>query len=933
MKVMKSEELRIAGRTILLSAFLISALSCSERQMDEVPGRVRFRFAPAADTRSGIAPDENSVENVNIAVYRFGVLHSAMFFDGESVPEMTLDAGEYSVYAVGNIGEKTVFPNYEIFMPRWRYRISSTSELGEKGMAFTASDTLKIGKGGGDFTLKMTRMAARCGFRFDASALEGMKVKSVRLRQAALDMAPFGASGSVPENIEDIGDYASEADIAALEKGETAYFYCLENDRGRLLPDNTDIWGKVPDKIPDMADKCTYIEVAATVSGNPDGYTGDVIYRFYIGEDTTTDFSVKRNTAYAITLTASGDGLGKKGWLIDTSGLGIDPLFNFNPPELPEYVGQWARIRFPNADGLRTVTVSSGNEEIIVGTASEGIDSLCLENGAILLYAPEVSRKDIYLYLSDRTPYKTNPVSHISLQSAERSASLQIPCGVWPEMLIADRESGAALKSATVNEDGLGVCRANVLLKGMDGNILAPASFAMPDEGIAGALGFRIDGNADIMGRFEKDFILGMDTGSCMETSFGTSIVPGQTAGIQMKRPGTFSGGAAAEAVIYGKAEGSETIAAGKTASDGAMCLLSKLYCTVNKAFPGTRYLGAIHNTQLDICSAGREGHTELHTIDVYGGAAGSENATWNIFRTDPALGTSPSSEVYGNILKGHDNLRINSFSNGKMELALLPPEPDTASDSENPFFASGAFCLVATVMNPYSLKKRTAYYILDIILDISVTAQLDFLPGHLGFYYVPYNVHYASRDYAYSWKNNLPAVIRPVNLLSVSSIGPDDRISSSIAGDKAAGLVPVTADDYMDKGNLEYRTRYASNDYEDSNDFPFCESTGSLACSMLLGTFNDNEGNAVSTDIGRILSFKICPLNEDGSIKESLDKLVIDRSNHAGYPAFEGFYNITRCYDSYQGTGSSLDKVGRYVIEASARAQSLSTPFFSDSL
>ena len=101
----------------------------------------------------------------------------------------------------------------------------------------------------------------------------------------------------------------------------------------------------------------------------------------------------------------------------------------------------------------------------------------------------------------------------------------------------------------------------------------------------------------------------------------------------------------------------------------------------------------------------------------------------------------------------------------------------------------------------------------------------------------------------------------------------------------------------------------------------------------MLLGTFNDNEGNAVSTDIGRILSFKICPLNEDGSIKESLDKLVIDRSNHAGYPAFEGFYNITRCYDSYQGTGSSLDKVGKYVIEASARAQSLSTPFFSDSL
>lgn len=144
---------------------------------------------------------------------------------------------------------------------------------------------------------------------------------------------------------------------------------------------------------------------------------------------------------------------------------------------------------------------------------------------------------------------------------------------------------------------------------------------------------------------------------------------------------------------------------------------------------------------------------------------------------------------------------------------------------------------------------------------------------------------------------------------------------------------MPVATNNLPNKGSLEYRTKYCNNSYGDNNNFPFSQSTAQLAVKMLAGIYTDNDGNTINTDIGTILSFKICPLNKDGSIKSQLDNLLIDRSNYSSYPAFEGFYNITRRYDNFQSTGSSLDNVGKYVIEASENALSLETPFYSNRL
>ena len=52
---------------------------------------------------------------------------------------------------------------------------------------------------------------------------------------------------------------------------------------------------KVPDNIPGKAGLCTYIEVEGTFNGE-DVLNGDVVYRFYLGEDVTSDFNIFRNS-------------------------------------------------------------------------------------------------------------------------------------------------------------------------------------------------------------------------------------------------------------------------------------------------------------------------------------------------------------------------------------------------------------------------------------------------------------------------------------------------------------------------------------------------------------------------------------------------------------------------------------------------------------
>ena len=137
------------------------------------------------------------------------------------------------------------------------------------------------------------------------------------LKNSASDMTPF-LQNSYAEACVD-GDRATAADLESLNSGGQVEFYCLENCCGRTS--NTDPWAKLPESAP--KGNPTYLEVKASVDGFQ--MSGDIVYRFCIGEDNTSYYNLVRNTTYTVTLKslcATVDG-GSDEWKIDSGDVTI----------------------------------------------------------------------------------------------------------------------------------------------------------------------------------------------------------------------------------------------------------------------------------------------------------------------------------------------------------------------------------------------------------------------------------------------------------------------------------------------------------------------------------------------------------------------------------------------------------------------------------
>ena len=94
----------------------------------------------------------------------------------------------------------------------------------------------------------------------------------------------------------------------------------LENDQGELLPSNAACQTKWFEDGSIYEDICSYIELEGTydnqVSSTP--RHGTFTYRFYLGENETTDFSVLRNHHYHIVVKLNDDGVDEVSWRVDS---------------------------------------------------------------------------------------------------------------------------------------------------------------------------------------------------------------------------------------------------------------------------------------------------------------------------------------------------------------------------------------------------------------------------------------------------------------------------------------------------------------------------------------------------------------------------------------------------------------------------------------
>ena len=274
---------------------------------------IRFNINQNTYTKSSISIDEGQLSNVNIFAYCNGLLYSNVYSTTPNTVSMKLKKGtSYNLYAVANMGAMDAMAKEEDFIRNFAINLNSISDMNGKNPLSWSYEGYKLSSSSGEINMAMDRLYSKVNFTLDKGTLRGLEIKSVKLCQAAKTVRPFSIGGSRALTSHDImeGDYASASDLEKLNRtGEGVFFYTLENRQGTILPNNTDPWKKIPDNI-QVGNLCTYIEVQATFK---EGffYSGNVTYRFYLGEDSTTNFDVFRNNDMNIALILTGDNFGE----------------------------------------------------------------------------------------------------------------------------------------------------------------------------------------------------------------------------------------------------------------------------------------------------------------------------------------------------------------------------------------------------------------------------------------------------------------------------------------------------------------------------------------------------------------------------------------------------------------------------------------------
>lgn len=277
---------------------------------------------PEQDTRSSICPDENAITDLNIAVYCNGHLVAGEYLENALSTTLEVPSGRtYDIFATANTGRIDIPETEDEFKALSIFETNDINDIGDMvPMCWSRTGFSPTGLSCA-VEMQMERLVSRILFSVNKTVLEGLAVTSVRLCQGATSLYPFRwteGNKAVGEDGTADGDYASDEDIAILNNGGEIVFYAFENCQGNLLPDNDDPWKKVPDNLPDKSGLCTYLEVGCRFeSGHL--YEGDIVYRFYAGQDNCRNFDIKRNTEQHIRLTLSREGMKELSWMVDSS--------------------------------------------------------------------------------------------------------------------------------------------------------------------------------------------------------------------------------------------------------------------------------------------------------------------------------------------------------------------------------------------------------------------------------------------------------------------------------------------------------------------------------------------------------------------------------------------------------------------------------------
>ena len=320
----------------LLLVFIMMFISCNDGREKTLSGHTLTELTINCEeipTRSVLqAGLENKVNDIVLWIYDSrGKLERAEYFKQQETARMQLylsDKETYEIYALVNMGSINA-PATKKLASIFQYRIPSYRDLQEKGipMAGILSSFRPSSKHG---TIRVRRLFAKINLTMAPGEVSPDEISSVEVFNCNMRLSPFSEAGSKAEKQDDVTSGEENERICHYGwEGNHFVFYIPENIQGNLLPDNTDQNQKTPENLAlhgkkAQASLCTYIETTVKLKnpGQHNGIAGTARYRFYLGEDNTSDFSLKRNVSYETRLGLTWNGqFYEDNWRIDNSQL------------------------------------------------------------------------------------------------------------------------------------------------------------------------------------------------------------------------------------------------------------------------------------------------------------------------------------------------------------------------------------------------------------------------------------------------------------------------------------------------------------------------------------------------------------------------------------------------------------------------------------
>lgn len=235
--------------------------------------------------------DEDSIEDVNIFLYDTkGLYPDQHLYADNDVVKCELKPSIYEVYAVTNMHQDMGMMSREQLQ---EYRIPYSESYASLPMAGKATITVQTDIEDPEIVVRRCVAKIVCNISIDNAVSSTMALKSVQMMNVPTSTILFTVGQASTQNTESTPISMTSSQARSCQQT----FYLFENCQGKV-PQIISQEQKCAEYAPTDA---TYVRVTATDKGK------QLTFDVYLGENNTSNFDVRRNTAQTLNISLKGE--------------------------------------------------------------------------------------------------------------------------------------------------------------------------------------------------------------------------------------------------------------------------------------------------------------------------------------------------------------------------------------------------------------------------------------------------------------------------------------------------------------------------------------------------------------------------------------------------------------------------------------------------